>query len=455
MMEMRSEACKRFLEQLDGFMDGSLSGEELSFMQAHAAECESCAEQMKLVGEMKKYIAGLDDEVAVPLAAQNAWRQAVRREARAQKRSLLMRWAAGIAAALVAVLGSAALLGGSDFVDQAVEDAEALTYRKIAMPHSEVYSFDSAEGADWVFYEADGGETAKVVDTKDDANESTMLKTRAFSTQESEKEPADLFDEMPVENDSATWTGKQSSSPMLVRSASVKGGTDDFERGCQNLRALVEEYSGYFASETVEPTGYGDQHVSRSAIRVPMELMDEFLTALQNIADIQSVEIRNENVDEYYYDAESRLDSQQLIIERLKMLIANASGEEMLTLNSQLEQAYSRVDELERVLRAYQTDVRFATVELELYEVNAHFGIPGANMAPQTTKEPTLSERSSSGFKQSLEKIGSFFESMIVSLAVIAPVILIVAAVSGLVGGAIWCTKHKKERLENEKSEKE
>ena len=118
-------------------------------------------------------------------------------------------------------------------------------------------------------------------------------------------------------------------------------------------------------------------------------------------------------------------------------LIPEAQGDELQALNDQLEEAYAAIDELQKLLNRYDSDISYATVRMTLWEKS--------QFAPEPTKEPTLGERSRSGFQQSLHAVGKFFRDMVVSLAVIAPVAGILIVV-GIVMGVIIYTIRKKKK---------
>lgn len=102
--------CEDFRRLLDGFIDNELSDSELNELQAHARECDQCAEEMAAAIAMKDLLSGMDDDIAVPLETQAAWRKAVRAEAAKTKNRRVMRRVYAAAAALVIFVGCGAAL---------------------------------------------------------------------------------------------------------------------------------------------------------------------------------------------------------------------------------------------------------------------------------------------------------------------------------------------------------
>lgn len=102
--------CERLRTLLDAFIDGELPEEEARALVNHAKSCESCGRELKAAELLRDTFAHMDEEVAVPLKAQAAWRDAVRAEARKRSGRKWMRVAYAAAAALVLVLGGSLML---------------------------------------------------------------------------------------------------------------------------------------------------------------------------------------------------------------------------------------------------------------------------------------------------------------------------------------------------------
>lgn len=72
MMEQKM-SCERFMGQLDAYLDGALTAEEMRQMEAHADECAKCAEELNAGRQLVQMLRGLDDEIVVPLDVQAGW----------------------------------------------------------------------------------------------------------------------------------------------------------------------------------------------------------------------------------------------------------------------------------------------------------------------------------------------------------------------------------------------
>lgn len=96
--------CEEFKTRLDAYIDGELTNEERSDLERHAQECASCADELRYAKAIAEALRNLDETTVPPLAAQAAWRDAIRRESRSSKFRKFYKYF-GAAAAAVVVLG--------------------------------------------------------------------------------------------------------------------------------------------------------------------------------------------------------------------------------------------------------------------------------------------------------------------------------------------------------------
>lgn len=440
MMEQKM-SCERFASQLDAYLDGALSAEEMRRLEAHADECAKCAEALNAGRQLIRMLHGLDDGIVVPLNVQAGWRRAVRKEISAKKRKKLYRALGTVAAALVVMIGSTFALRGTDMAafsnrmspNEALGNtyaaADASMVRRIAAnqgDRTEVVRMASDAGTSVVF-ETDGDEQQKTAGTV--SEDESAAKRSAAGMPDANADESVVMTRLATQEEAPKPT-----APLLVYGANREAETENFDQERDTLKALVSEYDGYFASDLL--TQDDDVRCLTSEIRVPAERLDEFVTALDDVGTTLSLESTADDVADFYYDAGARLETQQAIVARLNQLIPEAQGDELQTLNDQLEEAYAAIDELQKLLNRYDSDVSYATVHMTLWEKS--------QFAPEPTREPTLGERSRSGFQQSLHAVGEFFRDMVVSLAVIAPVAGILIVVGILVGAVVYVIRKKK-----------
>lgn len=96
--------CEEARMLLDALVDGELSAEQEEELIAHVHACEACMEEYRAAMLLKDCLKDMDEDIAVPLEAQAAWRRAIHAEA---KKKLSRKWmrAASIAAVMLVLVG--------------------------------------------------------------------------------------------------------------------------------------------------------------------------------------------------------------------------------------------------------------------------------------------------------------------------------------------------------------
>lgn len=97
--------CEEINQWLDLLMDDALDAAQRQELNEHAHSCPRCAEQLRATLKLKAMLETLPEEADVPLAAQAAWRNAVRAESKRGASRRVARMISGLAAAVVVALG--------------------------------------------------------------------------------------------------------------------------------------------------------------------------------------------------------------------------------------------------------------------------------------------------------------------------------------------------------------
>ena len=109
--------CKDFLERLDAYLDAEMSQPERQAFLSHAQNCSSCREELRRAEAIRDALAHMNDGLSVPLAAQAAWRGAVKRGSRRRKNRVLYRAISAVAAAFVLMAGTTAVFRATGVLD--------------------------------------------------------------------------------------------------------------------------------------------------------------------------------------------------------------------------------------------------------------------------------------------------------------------------------------------------
>ena len=136
--------CESIRAMLDAYIDGELPEDEARALENHAQSCEACRQELEAAKLLREALAHMDEEIAVPLEAQAAWRSAVRAEAKRRGGRKWLRVAYAAAAALVLVVGGSLMLR---------------TTPETAQPETALLMSREAQTADVIA--RDGGNTAE------------------------------------------------------------------------------------------------------------------------------------------------------------------------------------------------------------------------------------------------------------------------------------------------------
>lgn len=97
--------CLGFDEALNLFIDNELDEEALASLEKHAEQCTECRAKLAVAKQLRDILSHVDDDIAVPLPAQAAWRSAVRLEARNRRIKRIYKVCGAVAAVCVLTLG--------------------------------------------------------------------------------------------------------------------------------------------------------------------------------------------------------------------------------------------------------------------------------------------------------------------------------------------------------------
>ncbi len=226
----------------------------------------------------------------------------------------------------------------------------------------------------------------------------------------------------------------------MIYTARMEVETTGFDAADADLRTLVEVLGGYFEQAAVHnyASGYrsGDY-----TVRIPADQFHPFLERVGTLCHVTYQEEFKENVSEQYYDAESRLVTQQTKLERLQNLLAQAENmEDIITIESAISDTELEIEQLTGTLRQYDSLVDFSTVYITLQEVYQLSNV----------EEPATSfgSRISAAFASGWRGFVSALEGVAVALAYGWVWLVILAAAGAAAGRILWKRRHPKAKPE-------
>ena len=155
----------------------------------------------------------------------------------------------------------------------------------------------------------------------------------------------------------------------IIHTGSMNLETTEFDAAAQALTTLADTLGGYLESSTVG-NGGRSYRWAEYTVRVPSAQFQSFLDQAGGLAHVTWQNTDLQNITETYYDTEGRLKTQQIKLERLQKLLAQAENmEDIITIESAISETEWNIEDLSGTLRHYDALVDFATITVSLQEV--------------------------------------------------------------------------------------
>lgn len=219
----------------------------------------------------------------------------------------------------------------------------------------------------------------------------------------------------------------------------------------ENLDALLEALTGeisglegYVEDQSVyNGSAYANRRYRNAnlTIRVPAGQVDSFTQAVAGIANLVSSSKSLEDVTLQYSDTETRVKALQTEQARLLELMEQAeSMADLLEIEGRLTEVRYELERYTSRLKLYDNQIDYATIYLTVEEVQEYTPV----------EEPTVWQRISGGFVNSLKGLGTGAVDLLVWLIVVSPYLLVLGALGTGAVLLIRCSRRKKNREKRE-----
>ena len=159
----------------------------------------------------------------------------------------------------------------------------------------------------------------------------------------------------------------------LIRRASVRLETKEFDAAVRGLESLVTELDGYVEESSVNQGGYGSTYRSASyTVRVPSEKYSDFLNRVSNeeYCHLTSKDESTEDVGQQYFDTETRLKTLRTKLERLQALLEQAKHmDDIITLEQAITDTEYEIERYSSTLNRYDSLIGYATFSVTISQV--------------------------------------------------------------------------------------
>ena len=268
----------------------------------------------------------------------------------------------------------------------------------------------------------------------------------AYDTEEVAEEDVsgDVNSEISEVAEGDASDNEASDSRKLIRNVSMDVETEEFDTLIPNLEAKTKALGGYIEdSYTYNGRSYNvyDTRNATLTIRIPSTALDDFLSAVSEQSNVTS---KNETVTDVtlqYVDLESHKKALQAEQKRLLELMEQAeSVEDIITIESRLSDVRYELESQESQLRAYDNQIQYSTVYLNINEVEKYTPVA----------ERGFFEKIRDGFSDSLSGVGKGLVNFIIWFISSLPYLvvwgIIIAVIVKIVMTIIRNKKERKER---------
>ena len=250
-----------------------------------------------------------------------------------------------------------------------------------------------------------------------------------------------------VENGSVQGVTDSSALPenqKWVRTLYLNAETEDLDSLLTAVNQQVAELQGYVEYRDVYHGGsyanYGNRNASLT-IRIPVERVDEFTAKVSGVSNVTSSSENLENITLTYVATESRILALETEQTRLLELLAQAENmSDLLEIEARLTDVRYELENYTSQLRLYDNQVDYATVHLNLREVQT--------LTPQA--KDGIWKRISSGFMENLRGLGTFLENFLVWVLASLPWLI---PLGGIVTGVILLIRRHRRKKNNMKAD--
>ena len=230
------------------------------------------------------------------------------------------------------------------------------------------------------------------------------------------EEPAEGGEDVPDEN-----------PEKIIYSADVTVESVEFETALKKVSELVEQYSGWIESSSVNGANYYDISRGRSntrsasyTLRIPSDRFDELVSSFSELGNVPYLHLYTDNVTARYYDTQARLTAYQTQEKRLlEMMEIAESVEDVILLEDRLTEIRYQIESLQSSLLNWDRRVSYSTVYLQLNEVREY--------TPDTPVQLRYGERLARAFREGLSSVGRFFKDFLLWFVEALPTLVILA----------------------------
>jgi hypothetical protein len=251
--------------------------------------------------------------------------------------------------------------------------------------------------------------------------DTTTSYTSNGDAKETEKPTAGTSDDMLTSTSAITsQENGPSALDKIIRRFYMDVETQEFDSLITKLNSEINRLQGYVETSKISGKSFyrDDLRVGSIVARIPKGQVDEFVSTVDENANVVNKEESSDNITLQYADIESRKKSLEIEQDRLFALLEKTDTlESIVTLESRLSDVRYQLQNYGTQLRTYDNQVEYSTVTLNIQEVN--------RMTPKVEVKENTWSRIRSGFGNSMYRLGQGFTNLFVWFVVNLPYLIL------------------------------
>ena len=207
----------------------------------------------------------------------------------------------------------------------------------------------------------------------------------------------------------------------LIKTVHLTAETETYDKLITAINGTISELGGYVEAREVNGSRRRSCYMT---IRIPADRLDLFVSHVRENANVTSSTESAQDVTLQYVDTEAKVTALETEQARLLELLATAESlDDILAIESRLSDVTYELERYATYLRTLENQVTYATVNLQLWEVEV--------LTP--VEEPTVWDRITSGFSENLEGLGEDLTNIFVWIVTGSPYLVFWGALLGLI----------------------
>ncbi|MEV0193092.1 DUF4349 domain-containing protein [Kitasatospora purpeofusca] len=212
------------------------------------------------------------------------------------------------------------------------------------------------------------------------------------------------------------------SAQLTVRTAQV-------DSALAKARDLAVAAGGYVASETGSSGGDGGPRSGQITVKVPSAAFQPTLDQLAGLGEVLSRRSQAEDLTQQVADVDSRMQSQQASVDRVRALMAQAKTlAEIVSLESELSRRESDLESLQKQVKELSARTSLSTVTLDVRQKSGP-----VQEVPDAPEDEGFWASVGSALGGGWHLLGAIVRGVAVTVAAVLPFLLVAAPVAAVV----------------------